>query len=383
MILVLTAGFGDGHNTAARNVAQALGRLGSGETVQVVDVFDVAHPFVGPLLKQGYQALITRWPALWSWTYRHSGGLKFNEGYGDVLLLLRLALGKLLEKHQPRAVVSTYPLYARMLQQIAAGGGYACPLFTVVTDSISIHRTWALGGSHGYFVADEASKASLAGLGIATEKITVSGFPVSLDFMEPPAPEERNARQTILYLPSTAVSYVRRTLDALQPVLATGAKITLPVGKHMPRLYHVLRRFVDTLPEDQVEIIGWTSRMPHLLQTHDLVICKAGGAILHEAAAARCPAIIDYIVPGQEEGNAELLTSHACGVVSHSPEETGQLASRLLANNAAEAKKMSESARAISEPAAAMKVAETVLERLRAAVPMELPEEWRVKDRVS
>jgi len=372
LILVLTAGFGDGHNTAARNVAQALSRLGSGETVEVVDIFDVAHPFVAPLLKTGYQTLITRWPSLWAWTYRNSGGLEFNEGYGDVLVLLRQALAKLLDHYRPRAVVSTYPLYARMLQQIAAGDGYAGPLFTVVTDSISIHRTWALGGSDGYFVADEASKTSLAALGVDADKITVSGFPVSLAFMEPPAPEERSSRQTILYLPSTAVSYVRRTLDALRPVLATGAKLTLPVGKHMPRLYHVLRRFVDTLPEDQVEIIGWTSRMPHLLQTHDAVICKAGGAILHEAAAARCPAIIDYIVPGQEEGNAELLTSHGCGVVSHSPAETGALASRLLANQGAEAKQMSENARVISEPGAAMKIAETVLQRLREAVPTSL-----------
>jgi len=42
------------------------------------------------------------------------------------------------------------------------------------------------------------------------------------------------------------------------------------------------------------------------------VICKAGGAILHEVLAAHIPAVIDYVVPGQEEGNAELLLRHEC-----------------------------------------------------------------------
>ena len=144
----------------------------------------------------------------------------------------------------------------------------------------------------------------------------------------------------------------------------SGVRLTLPVGKHQSRLYHIVTKFMDSLPDARIEVIGWTNQIPHLLQTHDLVICKAGGAILHESLAARCPAIIDYIVPGQEEGNAELLTSHGCGVVSRTPQETGELAQRLLANNCAEARRMSENARVLCEPGAAMKIAEQVLKHL-------------------
>ena len=85
--------------------------------------------------------------------------------------------------------------------------------------------------------------------------------------------------------------------------------------------------------------------------------------------AARCPAIIDYVVPGQEEGNAELLTSHGCGILSHSPRETGELTAKLLADNAAEARKMSEKAKAISEPGAAMTIATDVLRTLGRELP--------------
>ncbi len=111
-------------------------------------------------------------------------------------------------------------------------------------------------------------------------------------------------------------------------------------------------------------MLGWTPEIPRLLQTHDLVICKAGGAILHEALAARSPAIIDYIVPGQEEGNAELLTKHDCGVVTRSPAETGLQAARLLANDAAEARRMKDNTRPHSMPDASLQIARDVLSRL-------------------
>jgi len=62
VILLLTAGFGDGHNTAARNVMHALNRLAPQEETVLVDVFDAAHPMLSPMMKQGYQLLITRAP---------------------------------------------------------------------------------------------------------------------------------------------------------------------------------------------------------------------------------------------------------------------------------------------------------------------------------
>jgi processive 1,2-diacylglycerol beta-glucosyltransferase len=152
-----------------------------------------------------------------------------------------------------------------------------------------------------------------------------------------------------------------QALEALRALLNTGVKLTLPVGKHASRLYHVVHRFLDSLPGADIEVLGWTNRIPELLQTHDFVICKAGGAILHEALAATCPAIIDYVVPGQEEGNARLLTMHECGVTTASPRETGAQAARLVANACAEARRMKANMRAHSVPDAALKIARHVL----------------------
>lgn len=362
MILLLTAGFGDGHNTAARNVMHGLNRHAPGEGTQVVDVTDLAHPLLAPAMKQGYQMLITRAPAVWAWMFARSATMNFDSK-PDTLAGLRNAIGGLLERHRPRAVVSTYPLYPKLLHQLRASGQAVPPVFTVITDSISIHPTWMLAPSDAWFVADEDSKQSAIKLGAEPSRVHVTGFPVSLDFMEPPAVADcTSPHGKMLYLPSTSVGHVAATLAALRPLVSAGVRLTLPVGKHAARLHHVVTHFLDSVPGADVEILGWTNRIPHLLQTHDLVICKAGGAILHEALAATCPAIIDYVVPGQEEGNAELLTKHECGVTTRTAAETGAQAARLLANDRAESRRMKANMRAHSEPDAALKIARKVIE---------------------
>ena len=66
-------------------------------------------------------------------------------------------------------------------------------------------------------------------------------------------------------------------------------------------------------------ILGWTDEIPKLLMTHHVLISKAGGATTQEAIAARCPMIVNQIVPGQEEGNYELLRRHGIGTLAQDP----------------------------------------------------------------
>ena len=53
--------------------------------------------------------------------------------------------------------------------------------------------------------------------------------------------------------------------------------------------------------------------------THHVVVSKAGGATTQEAIAARCPMVVNQVVPGQEEGNCELLLRHGAGALATTP----------------------------------------------------------------
>ena len=366
VIWVLTAGYGDGHNTAARCIADALRREAMAEDIVVTDLVSEVHPLLARMTQSAYQLAIIRFPWLWRALYRWLAKPGISGTGADWMQPLLKAMERRIERDRPRAIVSTYPLYAQALQALRNKGAKVPPLITVITDSVTVHPFWMSAPSDLYLVADEETRQVVMDqYGVTPDKVKVTGFPVSLDFMRPPPASPADAaRHRVLYFPSTPACHVGKTLEALRPQLLEGVKLTMPVGKHGPRLHHTVRRFMDANPTAQVELIGWTQRIPELLQTHDLIITKAGGAILHEVLAARIPAVIDYVVPGQEEGNAEMLLNHHCALRSHSPAETAGCVRRLLENDAALAGTLRENMRKLSVPDAAVRAAQAVLGKL-------------------
>ena len=69
--------------------------------------------------------------------------------------------------------------------------------------------------------------------------------------------------------------------------------------------------------------------------THHVVISKAGGATTQEAIAARCPMLVNQVVPGQEEGNYELLRRHDIGALVETPDATIAALQRAFADRGA------------------------------------------------
>lgn len=364
MIWVLTAGFGDGHNTAARSVADALTKLLPGEKIEVTDLISEVLPRLATVLKAAYQLAIIHCPAAWRLTYKMLGNPKMTGPEAAWQLPLIRAVEEKIEREQPRLIVSTYPVYSAVLAAVRAKR-IVPPLVTIITDSVSVHPIWVSSPSERFCVADDDTQHVVEKLGVPHEKIRVTGFPVSLAFTQP-LPDEAEPSQRILYLPSTPGRHVAATLEALRPLLLSGVKLTLPVGKHGSRLYHLLRRFTDSMPPGSIDIVGWTPRIPEFLRTHDVVICKAGGAILHEVLAAKIPAVIDYVVPGQEEGNAEMLTSNDCGIRTHSPAETAAAVQSILIHDGAAGRRMRANMTPLSVPDAAMKTAQAALKLARA-----------------
>lgn len=341
-------------------MAEALSRLCPDEKIEVSDLISEALPRLSDVCKSLYQFAITHWPAGWRMTYDLMGRPSVTGPDALWQRAMVKALKQRIEAQQPRLIISTYPLYAILLETLGRQQAVP-PLCTVITDSISVNRVWVMSGSSLFCVADDETKKVVAGFGVPESKVRVTGFPVDLAFTEPLPEQPPHAGARILYLPSTTGRRVAATLEALKPLFHQGAKMTLPVGKHERRLYHVMRRFTDSMPPGTMEIIGWTKRIPEFLRTHDVVICKAGGAILHEVLAAKIPAVIDYVVPGQEEGNAEMLVKHDGGVVTKSAKETAAAVESILINNNAVGRRMRASMAKISMPDAAIRTAKAAL----------------------
>src|SRR5205814_9595461 len=69
-ILILTASFGEGHNSAARGVRDGLARVAEGTEVELRDLFAEAYGPVNDLVRRSYLGLVNFAPRAWGTVYR-------------------------------------------------------------------------------------------------------------------------------------------------------------------------------------------------------------------------------------------------------------------------------------------------------------------------
>ncbi len=374
-ILVCSAGFGEGHNTAARNLCAALAALAPDEVApQFTDILAARHPRTNQVFRQGYTTMMNRTPRLWAAVYKMFDSTSFVQTNLTVFVTLRKAFAALLERERPVAVISTYPLYGYLLDDIAQRGGPSTFLrVMVVTDSISINTIWHRCTTDFFFVPNEDTAAVLRRQGVDDGQIRVLGFPVDTRFAEPgalPARPDVNGPdgRRVLYMINSgrhAAPEVVRRLLALEEI-----ELTVGVGRD-PEMRATVERLVGGFDRTRrpVRVMGWSDDVPALLMSHHLLISKAGGATTQEAIAARCPMIISQIAPGQEEGNARLIVDNDAGRLALTPEAIADGVREAFADGARLYRGWEASLGRLSRPDAARDNARFILEQLGIRVP--------------
>ena len=369
-IFVCSAGFGEGHHAAARGIMDALERLKpEGFRTEFLDLNARVQPRRDAWMRWFYLFLLGRAPQIWAAIYRFIDRSRSLESTPGVYSALRNALAKILVDDPPAAVVSTYPFYGYQLDEIARRGGRMdFPRITVVTDSISINSLWFRYKSDCYLVPNQDTADAMAGLGVAREKLHVTGFPVNPRYADPlpqrPAVDDPHDGRRVLYIVNSqqhaAPALVRRLLRV------PGVNLSVTAGRD-----EALRAAVEAEGAGApagggrlCAVLGWTKEIPQLLASHHVVISKAGGATVQESLAAGCPMILNQVAPGQEEGNAELLVRNEAGAVADGPDAVVAAVERAFTDNAAVWRRWSVSVARLSRPRAAFDVAQFILDEI-------------------
>ena len=353
-VLILTAGYGEGHNAAARGLHAAL--LERGADPEILDLFALTGGAFYERSRRDYLALINRAPRVWSALYALIDRLPIVPLLLPLLGKMRRALAVLLVEKRPAAVISVYPLYAYFIRQLypdPAARPFA--FHTVVTDSITINSVWHRAPSDTFLLPNDASAEVMARAGVPREKLRVPGFPVpprfARDRPERPAPPPPRVLYMINAGQDQAPGIVARLLAI------PGLHLTVTYGRD-----EALRHRLETAAAGRpLELHGWTPHMPELLMTHHLLIGKAGGATVQESIAAGTPMLITQVVPGQEEGNARLLFENECGALCPTAAALAEKIDHLFAHDAAEWRLWERNLARLAKPDAAFQIADFVL----------------------
>ena len=351
-LLILTAGYGEGHNAAARGLLTAAEQLGY--RAEIADSFTALGSYYDRSRRQ-YIEMINRVPRLWAFIYGWVDRVPAVEFNLPMLADVVEDLNRVLTEKQPRVVVSVYPLYSYFLQRLFPRSR-PFGFHTVITDSITINRVWHRAPSDSYIVPNEETAVVLREHGLPEKAIHTLGFPVNPCFAtnRPERPDIAKGIRVLFMINAgkkTAPAIVSRLLQIKD------IHLTVTVGRD-----EALRKNIETAAAGrQVDILGWIQNMPELLMTHHVLIGKAGGAAVQETIAARTPMIITQVVPGQEEGNARLLFESGCGALCSTPEVIAHKIEELFADQGRVWTEWHDKISKISRPDAALREVEWLM----------------------
>ena len=321
-VLLLSASAGAGHVRAAQALEKAFTQSGTAREVRHVDALEYTNKVFRKLYAQAYIEMVNSAPEVLGWLYDALDTPWRKERRR--LLVDRLNTGpfrKMVREYNPDVIVCTHFLPAEIVSWLKSKGKLACPQAIVVTD-FDVHAMWLCHHFEQYFVALDETKVHLEKLGIAEDKVSVTGIPVDPLFAEK---KDRAAlcakhgldpgRTTILMSAGGfGVGPVEHMLQSLVEVKHS-VEIVAICGKN-EELRARLSKVAAKLPagSNPVKVVGFTTEMDEFMAVAELIVGKPGGLTTSESLARGLVMVIVNPIPGQEERNSDHLLEEGAAI---------------------------------------------------------------------
>nr|WP_171059225.1 glycosyltransferase [Arthrobacter crystallopoietes] len=309
--MILSAGVGSGHNSAAAAVQQACSARPDIVESQVLDVLQVSSALYRDVLGKGYFVLVEDLPWLVEWGYDASNPPFRRRGPIDPWTRMNaLPVIQAIKRFRPTAIVCTHFLPAQLLATLILRGAIDARTAVVTTD-YDFQGLWLTSAFHKLFVAREEARVELTALGLPPDRVAATGIPIAAN---PDVASERDANGPPMLLISAgakggdyAVAVVRQTLHMRSAFTAT------VVCGHNDALRQRIEQLVEPAG-DRYRVLGFTADMPQLLRRADLFVGKPGGLSASECMAAGLPMVLVNPIPGQEVRNGDYLMEEGAAV---------------------------------------------------------------------
>lgn len=356
-LLILSVGYGQGHHSAARAIAEYY--VAEGWECTISDPCADAHPVLFRLTQFFYQFCVRKAPWLWGVMYSLTGNADWAGMVQRPLFCsLRSHVCRLLDETSPDLILCTYPLFAYLLDDLKAKGETVAPYAVVVTDAREISRPWMRSEASLVVVPDsESGNRMRERYALSPCAVVATGFPVRSCFRPsaertPPGSQEI----TVVY---GAFRRIGGVVDDIRALLGSfpQLKLTVLAGERAGMLKRV---FFAECSLGRLQVVAETNQMTDLLSAAHVYIGKAGAATVFECYASHTPVLVNYVLPGQEEGNLELLLDDGAGRHVESTSHLVATLQQLVQDDAVVWRRMSQAMQKAERSDGARRIARTI-----------------------
>jgi processive 1,2-diacylglycerol beta-glucosyltransferase len=372
-ILLLSASAGAGHLRAAQALERAFqaadGSTGAVREIRHVDTLEFTNKVFRHLYSKAYLEAVNKLPEVTGWFYDKLDTPWKNERRRLALDRLNTRpFVKMLHEYQPDLIVCTHFLPAEIVSWLKAKQRIDCRQAIVVTD-MDVHAMWLCHHYEHYFVAIDEARVYLEVLGIAPEKITVSGIPIDPVFALAKDKQAMRAKHGLAADRTTILlSAGGFGVGAMEPLLAAllplqhAVQVVAICGRNEGLKDRITQWAADIRPDAPVQVhpVGYTQEMDEFTAASDLVLGKPGGLTTSEALAKGLVFVIANPIPGQEERNSDHLLEAGAAIRCNNLPTLAYKLDRLLADPTRFAR-MQASVAVLARPHAACDIVRKVL----------------------
>lgn len=328
-VVILTTSTGQGHNHAARALAEEF--TARGVETRVCDVLDMGGRNASAASSRSYSRAVTYVPHIFYAFYRLGGLVDSPTRHSPVYYANAIHAKDVLREllaFAPDAIVTTHMYGAQVLTRLAEREGYAPPTLGVMTDYLP-SPLWAETRLTRYVVPAPSLTEAYARYGLPEEKLEPLGIPVSARFRLKGDPGAARAAFGLREGPVFAVlggsmgfgrfELICRALHASVPQ----AQIVAVCGSNR----HAMRAAARV---PGVVTRGTIDNVDELMDAADVLLTKPGGLTTAEALNKGVPLVLTQPIPGGEKENEQFLASRGLAVAAGTAREAAKAAQALL-----------------------------------------------------
>ena len=324
-VLIFYATYGGGHLSAAKSIKQYLEEHYTNLQIEMIDCVEYINKALNSVTTAAYRQMAKKAPWAWEKVYYKSSHGMLAKVSSTSNKIMAIKIAKLFKAFEPDVVISTHPFGSQMTSYLKKKQRTNCTLATVMTDFAS-HEQWLVGHAFVdyFFVSNADMKEEMIKQGVASQKIYVTGIPISKHFSEQ---FDRASlckefslnplKKTILFFGGGEFGLGKEKTVAILQALASSfsdIQVIAIAGKNEKMKEAFLQVVSAYHKEDCIKVLSYTTQVPELMSLSDLVITKHGGLTSSESLACGLTMLIINPLPGQEEENATFLEKSGAAV---------------------------------------------------------------------
>ncbi len=360
-----------GHHSATLAIEKAIKMLEPEAEVLNINAFNYTNPMSEKVINRIYLGIIKKTPKIWDYLYDNPKVKRTLDGIKEMIHQLNSPkLKTLFDRFKPDAVACSQAFPCGMVADFKKTYNCDIPLVAVLTDYVP-HSYWIYETVNYYIAPCEEVKERLMQRGVDEKRIKTFGIPFDPKFnlgVDKKAVIKRmrlDETQPIILIMGggqgfgpikTIIRSLKKIKIDLQEIIIAG------INK---KLYKSLKKGLKKYKK-RITLLEYVEYVDELMAISKLIITKPGGVTTAEALAKGIPMIIIKPIPGQEENNTAYLISKGAAVKVENPHKVNLTVEDLLLHPK-ELSNMSDCAKKISKPDAALDIAGLLLDLSRNA----------------